>query len=385
MKAIINGRVVTVTGSIYENGTILYDNGRIIAVGENIDVPADAEIIDATNCYVTPGLIDCHTHLCTFQGRSTLPDVKDGNEYSSPITPQVRALDAIYPDDVAVEITRKAGFTTVYTGPGSANLICGTGCSMKLRGHTAEEMVIPGSEMMKFAFGENPKRFYGLNSKMPVTRMGSAALTRETLYKAKHYSDALLAYENGNGEKPKPDFVLDSLVPVIRGQMRCRMHAHRADDILTAVRIAEEFQLDYIIEHATEGYKIADVLKEKNVTCAVGPLLLEPLKLEVWNIRLDTPARYRDAGIKFALIEDTSYNTQWLPTHVGIMMREGLDEQTAFKAVTITAAEIMKLDHRIGSIEPGKDADFAIFDGHPFCNMTKCLTTIIDGTEYHNR
>ena len=236
MKAIVNGRIVTVSGPVYENGTILFDEGKITAVGENIALPDGTEIYDAKGGTVTPGLIDIHTHLGVFSGLNTMPGSSDGNEMSEPITPEVRAIDAVNPDDIAISVTRKAGFTTVYTLPGSANLIGGTGIALKLRGNTAEEMMIPGTENMKFALGENPKRVYGTNKKMPVTRMGNAALMRRTLFDAKVYSDALKNYEEGRGERPKPDFRLEALVPVVRGEMRCRIHAHRADDIMTAVR-----------------------------------------------------------------------------------------------------------------------------------------------------
>lgn len=384
MKAIVNGYVVTVTGKEYERGAVLYNNGKIIDVGDNIYIPENTELIDATGCYVTPGLIDCHTHISTFRGKSTYPDIKDGNEYSSPITPQVRAIDALYPKDDAIEVTRKAGFTTVYTGPGSTNLIGGMGCSLKLRGHTAEEMVIHNSEMMKFAFGENPKRVFGTKGVMPVTRMGNAALIRQTLFEAKEYSEKLINYEKGDGKKPEFNFKLEALLPVIRREMRCRIHAHRSDDILTAIRICKEFNLDFTIEHATEGAQIADVLSKEKVMCVVGPLLSEPMKLELWNARVDTPAILNKAGVKICLTADTDYKTQWLPIHVGVIIREGLPEKEAYKAVTINAAEVLKLSDRIGSLESGKDADIAVFNGHPFSNMTKCISTIIDGVQYKN-
>ncbi len=381
MDAIINGKVVTVTGPVIDKGTVLYDKGKIVAVGKNVKVPKGAKVFDAKGCYVTPGLIDIHTHISTFAGRNTMPGPDmDGNEMSNPITPEVRAYDAVYPEDIAIPVTRKAGFTTVYTLPGSANLIGGTGIAIKLRGHTVDEMAIPGTEMMKFALGENPKRCYGADGrKMPYTRMGNAGLLRKTLFEAKVYSDELKAFEEGKGEKPKPNFQLDALVPVVRGEMTCRIHAHRADDIMTAIHICKEFNLKFYIEHCTEGQLIKDVLKKEKVTCNLGPLLLGPLKEEVWNQRLDTPAVFEKEGINFCLIADEGWGTQFLPSHIGTCMREGLSEKAAFKAVTINPAKALGLDDRIGSLEVGKDADIAIFNGHPFSNMTKCIRTIIDG------
>ncbi|MBR4162685.1 MAG: amidohydrolase [Solobacterium sp.] len=382
MKAITNGKIYTVTGPVYDKGTILFDEGKIIAVGEQVEIPEGTEVIDAEGGIVTPGLIDIHTHIGVFPGLNTMPGTSDGNEMSNPITPEVRAMDAINPDDISIEKTRKAGFTTVYTLPGSANLIGGTGIALKLRGKTADEMVIPGTENMKFAFGENPKRVYGSEHKMPVTRMGNAALIRKTLFEAKNYSDALLDYENGKGDKPKPDFRLDPLVPVVRGEMRCRMHAHRADDIMTAIRIGKEFHLDFSIEHCTNGWRIADVLAENNVPCMVGPMMMGPLKEEMWGEKLDMAAILDKAGVNICLIADMSYDTQWLPIKIGVAIREGLSWNTALEAVTIRPAKEMGLEKRLGSIEKGKDADFAIFNGDPFSNYTKCIHTIIDGKEW---
>ena len=382
MKAITNGKIYTVTGPVYDKGTILFDEGKIIAVGEQVEIPEGTEVIDAEGGIVTPGLIDIHTHIGVFPGLNIMPGTSDGNEMSNPITPEVRAMDAINPDDISIEKTRKAGFTTVYTLPGSANLIGGTGIALKLRGKTADEMVIPGTENMKFAFGENPKRVYGSEHKMPVTRMGNAALIRKTLFEAKNYSDALLDYENGKGDKPKPDFRLDPLVPVVRGEMRCRMHAHRADDIMTAIRIGKEFHLDFSIEHCTNGWRIADVLAENNVPCMVGPMMMGPLKEEMWGEKLDMAAILDKAGVNICLIADMSYDTQWLPIKIGVAIREGLSWNTALEAVTIRPAKEMGLEKRLGSIEKGKDADFAIFNGDPFSNYTKCIHTIIDGKEW---
>ncbi len=379
MKAIVHGRIYTVSGPVIEDGTILFDQGKIVSVGNDIGIPEGTEVFDAQGGVITPGLIDIHTHLGVFPGLNTMPGTSDGNEASDPITPEVRAIDAVNPDDISIPVTRKAGFTTVYTLPGSANLIGGTGIALKLRGNTAEEMMIPGTENMKFALGENPKRVYGTNKKMPVTRMGNAALMRRTLSEAKNYSDALKDYENGKGEKPKPDFRLDPLVPVVRGEMRCRIHAHRADDIMTAIRIAKEFGLNFSIEHCTQGWKIADVLKKENITCMVGPMMMGPLKEEMWGERLDTAAILQKAGVNICLIADMSYDTQWLPVKIGVAVREGLPYEEALKAVTINPARAMKLDDRIGTLEPGKDADIAVFNGDPFSNYTKCVRTYIDG------
>ncbi len=386
MIAITNGKVVTVTGKTLENGTVLIENDKIKAVGTELEIPADAQVIDASGCWVTPGLIDCHTHISNFGEPSTYPGpTSDGNEMSDPVTPQVRALDAVNPYDYAIEKVRNAGFSTVCILPGSANVVCGSGVVIKLRDvETADEMVIPNHEPMKFAMGENPKRCYGLDRKLPMTRMGTASLFRETLFKAKVYSDRLKAAESDPSKAPEPDFKLDALVPVVRGEMRCRIHAHRSDDIMTAIRIAEEFHLDYTIEHCTEGFKILDALKAKNVRCTIGPYLWEPSKQEIWNMKLENPGILADAGLTISLTADTGSQTASLPATVGLLMRRGLSEEAAFKGVTINSAKTLGLEDRIGSLEAGKDADIAIFDGHPFSSLSLCRMTIIDGKIVHN-
>lgn len=386
MIAITNGKVVTVTGETYEKGTVLVENGKIAAVGADIVIPADAEIINAEGMWVTPGLIDCHTHISNFNEPRTNPSVPlDGNEMSDPITPQVRALDAVNPYDYAIDVVRQAGFSTVCILPGSANLIGGTGICIKLRNaHTAEEMIIPDTQQMKFAMGENPKRCYGTDRKLPMTRMGVAALVRETLYKAKVYSDKLKAAETDPSKAPEPDFKLDALVPVVRGEMRCRIHAHRSDDVMTAIRYAEEFGLDYTIEHCTEGHMIVDALKARNVRCTIGPHLWSPTKQELWNMTIENSAILANAGITISLTADEGSRTAYLPATIGLLMRNGLSEEDAFKGVTINPAKTLGLEDRVGSLEVGKDADIAIFDGHPFSSLSLCRMSIIDGKVVHN-
>ena len=386
MIAIINGKVVTVTGQTFEKGTVLIEDGKIKAVGADVAVPQGAEVIDASDCWVTPGLIDCHTHISNFNEPNSNPSIPlDGNEMSDPVTPQVRAMDAVNPKDYAISKVRDAGFTTVCILPGSANVIGGTGTVIKLRDvPTAEEMIVPGHEQMKFAMGENPKRCYGTDRKYPMTRMGVAALIRQTLYAAKNYSDRLKAGETDPSKLPEPNFQLDALVPVVRGEMRCRFHAHRSDDIMTAIRIAEEFHLDYTIEHCTEGYMITDALKARNVRCTIGPYLWSPSKMEIWNMKLETPAILSEAGLTVSLTADTGSQTSILPATIGMLMRRGLSEQAAFEGITINPAKTLGMEDRVGSLEVGKDADIAIFDGHPFSSLSLCRMTIIDGKVVHN-
>lgn len=387
MIALKGGKIITVTNGTIENGVILVEDGKIKAVSTSdaIAIPADAKVVDVSGKWLTPGLIDAHTHISTFSEPTPRPNIGDGNEITDPVTAQLRAIDSINPHDYAIKAAREAGFTTCYTGPGSANVIGGTGISFKCKnGDSLFDIVIPGSAQMKMALGENPKNCYGGQKKMPQTRMAVAAVLRENLYNAKVYSDKLKAAETDPSKAPTPNFKLDALVPVVRGEMKVRIHCHRADDITTAIRIAEEFGLDYSIEHCTEGYKILKVLKEHNITCVIGPLLMEPAKMEIWGCRQDTPAKMEEAGINFCLTRDTSSATRWLPVDIGICMARGLSEQAAFEAVTIRPAKLLGLADRVGSIEVGKDADIAVFDGHPFSNFTLCKATMIDGQFEYN-
>ena len=383
MIAIKGGKLFTVTNGTIENGTILIENGKIAAVGADVAIPEGAEVICAEGKWVTPGFIDAHTHISTFAEPQPRPVVHDGNEVSSPNTSQIRGIDGMNPKDMAIKAARDAGFTVCYTGPGSANVIGGTGFAFKcIDGETVLDLLIPGTEMMKMAFGENPKNVYGSKNILPNTRMGVASVLREALFNAKAYSDAKLKAEKEGKEPPKPDFRLESLVPVVRGEMKVRMHAHRNDDIVTAVRIAKEFNLDFAIEHCTEGYMIKDFLAKEGVTAVVGPLDMQPAKMEIWNTTFANPGILEKAGVNFCLTQDTSSFTKMLPINVGIAIREGLSWEYALKAVTLNPANLLGLGDRMGSLEVGKDADIAIFNGDPFCNYTKCTETIIDGVVF---
>lgn len=386
MIALTGGKVITMAGEAIEHGTVLIDGQKIKEVGPaGMTLPEGTEVIDVTGKWVMPGLIDAHTHISTFNEPQIIRGRTDANEMSDPINAHLRGVDALNPFDYAIAPVREAGFTTCYTGPGSGNVICGTGTAFKLRGGTVQEMVIPGTTHMKMALGENPKTAYGEKGRTPMTRMGTAAVMRETLANACDYSEQLRQFEAGNGTKPKFDFKLEALVPVVRGEMKARIHCHRNDDIVTAIRVAEEFGLDFALEHATEGHRIAQYLGEKNVTCVVGPLLIGPHKMELWNAKLENAAILAEAGCNVCLTADTSSETKWLPTHIGICMAYGLSEEDAFKGVTVNPAKLLGIFDRVGSLEAGKDADLAVFDGHPFSNMTRCRLTMIDGVIHHNQ
>lgn len=382
MLAITNGKVFTIGAGTYDRGTVLINGGKITAVGpaDQVQVPAGAEILDATGKWVTPGLIDAHTHISCFGEPRSRPGPWDVNEVTTPVTAQLRGIDAFNPFDAAIGNVRRAGFTTCYTGPGSSNVIGGVGLSFKLKeAGSVYDMAIPGSEQMKFALGENPRFVYGNQKKFPSSRMSIAALLRQELYDASHYSDDLAADRN-----PKPNFKLDPLVPVVRGEMRCRIHCHRADDIVTAIRIGEEFGLKISIEHCTEGWKIPELLAEKKVPCVVGPLMLDLSKEEVWNVRLETPGILYRAGVFLCSTQDSCSGTRFLPMVLGMAIARGLPWEAALESVTSHPAQLLGLSDRLGTLEPGKDGDVAVFSGDPFSNYTVCEATVIDGVVYHN-
>lgn len=379
ITAIRGGKVYTITNGTLENGTVLIENGKIKAVGSKIAIPKGATIVEAAGKTVMPGMIDSHSHISLF-GDPSLPATSDGNEITNYNTAELRGMDSLNPDDPAIPVVRAAGITTVYTGPGSANIIGGTGFAMKLRGRTVDEMVIPGTEGMKMALGENPKRCYGEMKKVfPATRMGNAAALRLSLVAAQNYLNKIEQAEKEGKPLPDRDLKLEAVGRVLKREIKARIHAHRADDILTAIRISEEFNMDYVIEHCTEGYKIADILAAKHVSATVGPLLMGHSKHELWNVSLQNASILAKAGVKVGLQADTAADTKYLPINIGICMREGLSEEDAFRGVTIVAAEILGLEDRLGSLEAGKDADIAIFDGYPFCNLTHCDMVFIDG------
>lgn len=379
MIAIVHGKVMTITQGTIENGVVLIEDNIIKAVGDHtLEIPEGAEIIDATGKTVTPGLIEAHGHIGLF-GEPRLPATADGNEKTGPIQAYIRGIDSLNPQDPAFPQVLEAGVTTIYTGPGSSNIIGGTGFAMKSVGQTVYDMVIPGTEAMKFALGENPKRNYKERKQLPGTRMGNAACLRMAFIKAQNYLDKIARAEEEGKPLPDRDLMLEAIGKVLKRELKARIHCHRCDDIVTAMRVAEEFNLDYTLEHCTEGYHIADIIAEKKVPCVIGPLLMGPSKHELWDVRMTTPAVMVEAGVKIAIMVDTSSDTKYLPVHAGLAVRYGLSEEEAFKAITINAAEIIGLDDRLGSLEAGKEADVVIFNGHPLSNFTLTDKVIVGG------
>ena len=401
MIAITNGKVMTITQGTLERGTVLVEDGRIVAVGEEVEIPEDAEVYDATGKVVMPGLIDAHCHVGLF------PDgvgweYSDGNEMTDPITPHLRALDAVHPEDPAFKELVAAGVTTVLTGPGSGNLIGGQWVCLKTAPKpSVEQMVLLEPAGMKMALGENPKRVYGEQKKAPSTRMGNAAKLRAALVDAQNYLDkwrrheadladyqAKVEAEDKDAEEPKPperDLKLEALGKVLRREMKARVHAHRADDMLTAIRIAEEFDLDLTLEHATEGYKIADILVAKGIPVTAGPILFSRVKYELKNMTPKNPGLMAKAGVKVAIQTDEMSAVKYLTINAALAMREGMAEEEALKAITINPAEIIGVADRVGSLEVGKDADLVVFSGHPFDYRTVAELVLVDGQVAYKR
>ncbi len=385
MRAIINGRIYTMAGQVLDGGTILMDAGKFTAVGANLAVPADAEVIDAQGMFVMPGIIDAHTHIGIFEHGIGFEGA-DGNEMTHPATPHLRALDAINPLDKAFQGAIAGGVTSLTVAPGSANIIGGQVLAMKTWGQVVDDMIIQEPLGLKIAFGENPKRVYSGQKKSPSTRMAVAAILRENLVAARNYMDKLAKAKDDPEKAPDRDLKMEILVKVLKNEIPLRAHAHRADDIITAIRIAEEFAVNICIEHCTEGHLIADFLAEHGVSAIVGPTLGTRPKVELVNTTFKTPGILHKAGVKVALTSDHPvFPVQQLPIQAALAHKDGLPEEEALKAITINAAEIMGISQRVGSIDVGKDADIAIFSGHPFDWKSQVEKTIIDGEVVYER
>lgn len=363
-------------------GDVLIEGEKIARVGVNLSA-GDAKVIDAHGAYVTPGLIDAHCHIGMWEDGQTDRD-GDGNEMTDPVTPQLRALDAINPTDRCFAEALRAGVVTVATGPGSANVLGGQFLAMKTAGDSLAQMLVREPLALKAAFGENPKSVYGVQSKRPQTRMATAAIVREAFYEAQEY---MRKCANPDPEK-RPAFNLknETLCKALRRELPVKMHAHRADDILTAIRLAQEFNLRASIEHCTEGYLIAEELRRAGVGVILGPLISERSKPELKNLTMAAPAILHRAGVSFALMSDHGViPIQYLPVEAGLCVREGLPEMEAMRALTVNAARVLGLEDRVGSLAAGKDADVVIFDGHPLETRTHVSMVVVNGQCVYER
>jgi len=373
--AIVNGTCYFDAGRKPAVGNVVIKGGKIAAAGPAARVPAGAVVIDARGRVVTPGLIDAHTHLGNC-GEGTGPSGFDLNEASAAATPHVRALDGVDPRDPAFEDARRAGVTTVCVLPGSANVIGGVAVALKTAGDIVDRMVARADVGMKVAFGENPKSSHG-EKRQPQTRMGTAALLREMLTKAREYRRGRALK---GAKKTALDFELEPLVRVLAGEMPLRAHAHRADDVATAVRIAREFKCRVIADHCTEGHLIASFLRENGVPCVVGPSLIARFKVELRGRSYATAAALEKAGCELALTTDHPFlPIDGLPMAAALAVREGMTEAGAFRAVTQGAAKILGLNRRLGRLAAGYDGDVVVWTAHPFESRAKVVITVIGG------
>lgn len=385
MLLLKNGNVMTMAGPAFV-GDVAIENGKIVAVGQSLSY-SDAEVRDVTGMTVMPGIVDPHCHIGMWEDAMGFEGA-DGNECTNPITPELRAIDAINPYDRCFEEAAAGGVTTCVTGPGSANVIGGQFVAIKTYGDSVEDMVLRFPVAVKAAFGENPKRVYDGKNQTPSTRMATAALMRKALIEAQEYNEKLEKGKADPEKMPERNLGKEILARVIRRELPMKIHAHRADDILTAIRICREFKLRYTLDHCTEGYLITDKLKEAlGEDCEgiiVGPLLTDRSKIELKNLSFKAPKVLEQAGIEYAMMTDHPVTPeQYLPICTAIAVREGASEEGALKAITINAARITGIADKVGSIEVGKDADIAVFSGHPFDFRSRCVLTLVNGKVVH--
>lgn len=394
MILIKNGKILTMAGRIYDPGSLLIKDGKIEWIGEAAEINRTmqaaggkeneggedrlSEIIDAAGCWVMPGLIDAHCHIGITEEKKGL-EGDDCNEMKKPLTPYIRGLDAINPMDSAFHNAISTGITSMMVGPGSSNVVGGQFAFIKADGRCIDDMKVLAPAAMKTAFGENPKSNYNEQDMIPTTRMTVAAMLREELFCAKAYQKSREKAEK-NGEAFEIEFKKECWLPVLEKKIPLKAHVHRADDILTAIRIAKEFDLDMTLDHCTEGHLIAEEIRASGFPAIIGPTLASRSKIEVQNMDFKTAGILHKHGVKVSICTDHPVTRiQYLPICAGFAAKEGLGIEEGLKAITINPAEICRVSHRVGSLEIGKDADIAIFDGNPMEVFTKALFTIING------
>ena len=412
MKAILCGKIIPVTKEPFEEGHILIDEkGKIKKIGKGYDVPKDAEIIDAKKLTAFPGIIDAHCHATVWEEEIGLT-LQDGNEMTDPITPHIRVLDAINPMEKGLRRAVSGGVTCVCISPGSANVVGGKMTTIKTHGKIVDKIVVQETAGMKCAFGENPKRVYGGMNRTPSTRMGNLGLFRQLMVETQNYMNKLEDYEkklkqykedlkeykekikddkNKDAKKPveptKPDknIKYEAMIPVFKKEIPLRAHAHQANDIISAIRLAEEFDVDVCIEHCTHGHQIVDFLAEKKVPAIVGPTFGFRTKIELKEMTWKTIGDLYKAGVLVSLTADHPVvPLQFQSLYAAIAHREGLPKQGAYEVITINGAKILGIDKRIGSLEEGKDADIVLWTGDPLDVQSKAAKVFIDGEEVYD-
>lgn len=372
MLLVKNGLLYTMECDYPVNADLLIKDGKIAGIEPEIVPPEGVQVFNAQGLRVFPGFIDAHSHIGISQEKTTSQG-DESNEGTNPVTPCMRAIDAINPMDSAFHNALAAGITAVMAGPGSANPIGGQFALIKTAGRCIDDMIVMAPAAIKVAFGENPMGCYGTNGNMPSTRMGIASLIRKELFRAQQYF--------ANKSDTDRDFTMECYRELFEGKIPLKAHVHRADDIFTAIRIAKEFGLGLTLDHCTEGHLIAEEIAESGYPAIVGPSLASRSKNEVSLSDFKTAGILQKAGVMVALTTDHPVSRiQYLPLCAALAAKEGWDEWSALRAITIDAARICRIDHRLGSIAVGKDADLAIFDGNPLEIASELRVTIIDGT-----
>jgi imidazolonepropionase-like amidohydrolase len=382
--AIIGGRVVTIESGVIEGGTVAFSNGLITSVGDtDTAVPDASNVVHAEGKWVLPGFIDAHTHLGVHE-EATGWAGHDTNELTDPVTSHVRALDAVNPADLGFRDAIEGGVLAVNVNPGSGNPIGGLTVALRCFGRVVDDMVLRHPSGCKSALGENPKRVYEERKQTPSTRLGTAAIIREAFTKARDYDAARAAASSADSKRPDVDLKLESLAMVLRREIPWRQHCHRADDIATAMRIADEFGYELVIDHGTEAHLVADRLAARNIPVIIGPLFTSRSKVELRHRSLRNPGRLAAAGVVIAITTDHPVvPIHFLVHEATLAVKEGLDPTVALEALTINPARILGIDDRLGSIESGKAADLCIWSGDPLDVMQRVEHAFVAGREIY--
>ncbi|MDQ0378974.1 amidohydrolase [Amycolatopsis thermophila] len=384
VSAIVGGYVVPVEGDPIDGGTVLIENGKITAVGTaaEVDVPEDAELVDASGAWVLPGFVDAHTHLGVHEEGEGWAG-NDTNEMTDPNGARFRAIDGIDPFEIGFDDALSGGVTSVVIKPGSGNPIGGQTVAVKTWGRTALDMVFDEAVSVKSALGENPKRVYGDKKQTPSTRLGVAAIIREAFTNARNYA-AQRDHARAEGKPFDVDLTLETLAKVLDGELYWDQHTHRADDIVTAIRLAEEFGYKLVVNHGTEGHLIADVLAEKDVPVILGPLFTTRSKVELRNRSLRSAGILARAGVKIAITTDHPVvPINFLVYQAALAVKDGLEPEAALRALTVNPAAMLSLDDRIGSLKPGLDADIVLWSGDPLDVMNRAMRVFVRGREVY--
>lgn len=385
VKAIVGGYVVPVDGDPIDGGTVLIEDGKIVAVGKdaNVDVPEDAELIDASGSWVLPGFIDAHAHLGVHEEGEGWSG-NDTNEMTDPNGARFRAIDGIDPFETGFDDALAGGVTSVVIKPGSGNPIGGQTIGVKTWGRTAFDLVFAEDVSVKSALGENPKRVYGDKGKTPSTRLGVASIIRDAFTSAKNYA-AQREYARSEGKPFDVDLSKETLAKVLDGELFWDQHVHRADDMVTAIRLADEFGYKLVINHGTEGHLIADLLAERDIPIILGPLFTTRSKVELRNRTLRSAGILARAGVTIAITTDHPViPINFLVYQAALAVKDGLDPDVALRALTVNPAAMLALDDKVGSLKPGLDADVVIWSGDPLDVMNRATRVFVRGKDvYH--